>query len=367
MYPRVPSLLLLAATVVVSGGARAQEGSVGIFVRSDTDDTTVISPRLAIASRLGDEERTRVDVAYTADIWTSASVDIRTAATKPITEQRDQIEGGVSHEMDETTLGGGYYFSGENDYISHGGSLSAIQEVAGGAATLEGRASVGYDVAGRSGDPVFAESMWSVGGRFVYTQITDPMTLIQTAYEVTHREGYQSSPYRFVGMGGDGQCGGTASFCVPETHPNLRTRHAMVGRIRHAFSRDTSAGIGYRFYIDDWGVVAHTAASQIAYLPSDESALSLRYRFYLQSQANFYRSNYPLPGAEVRFVTRDRELSPMFSNRVALSYESRFLLGSGAALRVAVAIGGTVFVYRDFVGLDEVYAGDGTVALTLEL
>jgi len=358
--------IALGSLLVFNPNAYANEGTASVFVRGDTDATTVISPHAAVQARFN-EERTTADVGYTADVWTSASIDIRTAATAPITEQRDQIDAALNHEFDDATLGASYYFSGENDYWSHGIGLNSSQELPNGSTTFEESFKFAYDTVGRSGDDGFSRPLTSYGLRLVMTQILSGKALVQAVWEGAYRQGFQSSPYRFVGLGGDGQCGGTASLCVPEAHPDTRIRNAFVARGRYALSADTSAGIGYRFYFDDWGVSAHTAVAQIAWLPLPEATLTLRYRFYTQSAATFYRSVYPEPVGELRYATRDRELSPMFSNRVALSFDKRFGLNDDVGLRLGLAVGGTVFVYQDFVGLSEVFAGDATIALTLEL
>lgn len=367
MRSRTIQLAVLASVVscLPVRPTEANEGTAGLFVRSDSDQTTVISPHASVGTRFN-EDRTQVDVGYTADIWTSASIDIRTAATKPVTEQRDQLDLGASHELGDITLGTAYYFSTETDYDAHGGALFAVQGLANGAFTLEERISVGHHFIGRSGDPHFERNQTTLGLRLAATQIVDANTLVQGVYEVQHAEGYQSSPYRFVGMGGDGQCGGSATFCLPEAHPELRTRHAVGAQARRAMSDDSSVGLGYRFYIDDWGIASHTAISQIAWLPAEDQILTLRYRFYQQEAANFYRPVYPEPGANVRYVTSDKELSPLFSNRLALGYQAHFDVGE-VGLDLALAVGATVFTYASFPGLSDVYAGDATVALTLEL
>lgn len=358
-------VLLSVVSFLPSRPTKANEWSVGLFVRGDSDDTTVVSPRVAVATAFNGD-RTRVDAAYSADIWTSASIDIRTAATKPVTEQRDQLDLSGSHELGDVTVGAAYYLSTENDWDAHGVALFSTQELAGGSTTIEERITAGHSFIGRSGDPHFQRDLTSGGLRLAGTQILDPRTLVQLVYEVQHSEGYHSSPYRFVGMGGDGQCGGTATFCLPETHPELRTRHALAGQARHALSDDSSAGLGYRFYIDDWGVVSHTAIAQVAWLPGEGQTLTLRYRYYQQSGATFYRAPYPEPSGRLRYVTSDKELSPMFSNRLALGYDVRVDLGEGVRLKAGLALGGTIFTYSNFPGLSDVYAGDASVAFTLE-
>ena len=358
---------LAAALVALSpAGAGANEGGVTMFVRGDTDQTTVVSPRAAVGVGL-DEERTRFDIAYTADVWTSASIDIRTAATAPVTEQRDQIDAAASHQIDDVSIGASYYFSGEADYWSHGVSLLSAQELLAKSTTLEERVTWSHDTVGRSGDSDFARPLDTGSLRLGLTQILSPQLIVQGIWEGSYRVGFQSSPYRFVGLGGDGQCGGTAVLCVPEAHPDTRLRNAFVLRGRHSLSPGSSLGLGYRLYFDDWGVTAHTATAQVAWLPSESSTITLRYRFHLQSAAAFYRSTYPIPAGQLRYATRDRELSSMFSNRIALSYETKVVLADDVSLGLAFALGGTAFVYGDFVGLDEVFAGDATVAITLEL
>jgi hypothetical protein len=365
---RLTAALVLGAGVWAAGPpVAADEGSTGIFVRADSDRTVVITPRASLGTVVN-RERTRFDASYAADIWTSASIDIRTAATHRITEQRDQVDASVTHELADWNLGGSYYFSYEPDYVSHGASFFTSQELAEGSTTLEQRLLFAWDTVGRVGDPRFERPVLTLGGRVAFTQAIDADTLLQAVYEVSYREGYQASPYRYVGMGGDGRCGGSAELCIPESHPGIRWRHAAVLRARRALSDDSSLGLAYRLYRDSWGVLSHTGTAQLAWITGDDSTLTFQYRFYVQSGAGFYRSAYPVLTGQRLYVTRDRELSPMFSNRVALSYETLFRMGdSGTVLRLALAVGGTAFVYRDFVGLDQVYALDTGLAVSLEL
>ncbi|MGE0791253.1 MAG: DUF3570 domain-containing protein [Sandaracinaceae bacterium] len=368
----VGALSLVGALLTPAPSARANEGALSLFVRADSDRTTVIAPRVSALAVV--EDRTRISGSYSADVWTSASIDIRTAATVPITEQRDQVDLSVSHELDDVTLGASYYYSGENDYWSHAFTLRSVQDLNGNTTTLEEQVRFVYDIVGRSGDPNFNRPTQTYGAKIVLTQILSPQAIFQLAYEGSFREGYQASPYRFVGIGGDGMCGwnpdvgqvGTALQCVPEVHPDTRQRNAAVARVRYAFSDDSSAGVEYRFYVDTWGILSHTAAAQIAWIPSPDQVFTLRYRFYQQSAATFYERVYDTADNRA-YVTRDRENSPLFSNRVAISYQGIASLTDDVRLKLAIAVGGTVFVYTDFIGLSEVYSLDVTGAVTLEL
>ncbi|MEZ4248882.1 MAG: DUF3570 domain-containing protein [Polyangiales bacterium] len=358
---------LLVAWLVLPALAHADDTvSASLFIRNDTDRTTVITPDVSASVRLGD--RTTVRAGYTVDIWTSASIDVRTAATRAIREQRDELNAGLAHELDDVTLGADYRFSHEGDYVAHGGGLNLRYRFADGNATLGARLSAAQDVVSRSGDDDFERRLGTLGALVTFTQNIDPKTLVQLAYELTRRDGYQASPYRFVGIGGDGRCQ-DSPLCVPETHPGLRIRNALALRARRAFGERWSFGLDYRFYFDDWGLRGNTILGTLGIVPTERSLVSLRYRFHHQTAASFYAPFYLLDEDSVpRFVTRDRELSPLFTHRLQVGYEHGLdLSDAGPELRLTVAVGGSTFKYLDFVGLDRVWALDLTLAAVVVL
>src|SRR4051812_49014311 len=122
------SALLCAALASLPFLVRADALSSAVFVRSDSDHTVVVSPRARVEKRVGDA--TSVDVSYAADVWTSASIDIRASASRPVTEQRDELDFALSHELDDLTLTATYRYSAENDYESHGGSAGGTLDLA---------------------------------------------------------------------------------------------------------------------------------------------------------------------------------------------------------------------------------------------
>jgi hypothetical protein len=360
-------LLVIGALGVMCARPRstnAEEIGSAIYVRTDSDHTTVVSPRVRGKTEVA--PGTSAEIAYGADVWTSASIDIRTAASRVVTEQRDELDFNLSHELADVTLGGGYRFSKENDYESHAGSASLSYNFADNAATLAVSAYVSGDQVGRSGDPKFDRGLTSIGSRLGFTQVLDAETVLQLSYDVAYLNGYQASPYRFVGIGGDGRCHGTASLCLPESDPKVRLRHALVARLRRALGQSFSAGLSYRFYLDDWGIRSHTIEGQLAVLPSEVSQIALRYRFYTQSGASFYRARY-LPTDDLRKITIDRELSALGINRVGLEYEQGFSLGDSVLLRGVLAAGLDFYKYDNFPGLKQVTALELSAAAVLQL
>jgi hypothetical protein len=355
-----------AILVFALGHARARaDDALGsaIYVRTDTDHTVVVSPRARAHKQVLDD--TAVDVTYTADVWTSASVDIRASASLPVTEQRDELEATVSHELTDLTLAGTYRFSVENDYTSHGGFATAAYDFADNNATLALNAFGLFDTVGRAGFPAFSHRLDTFGARLSFTQVIDPQMFGQLTYELAHLDGFQASPYRRVGLDGTGfGCMG-ASRCLDEHEPAVRTRHAAALVVRRALSDAFSVGATYRFIIDDWGLTSHTAMLDFGFALGAASLVTLRYRFYTQTGVRFYSRVYASPLAAGQYTTRDREQSPMHDQRLGLDWEQKAHVAQDLDLSITASVAGSRFKYDNFVGLADVYALELTLAVAL--
>jgi hypothetical protein len=359
-------VLCVSAALVAPSLARADALASAVFVRTDSDHTLVVSPRARASKRL-DDDRTDVDVTYAADIWTSASIDIRASASKAVTEQRNELDFAVSHELEDVTLNGSYRYSVENDYVSNGFSGGGSFSFADKSSTIALNAYLFQDAVGRSGDPTFSRGLSTIGGRLAFTQVLDPNTLGQVTYELVHLDGYQASPYRFVGVGGTGFGCVQAMLCLPEHEPGLRTRHALALLLRRALGDKVSLGGNYRFFIDDWGLQSHTAAAQLGFILGSNTSLTLRYRFYLQSGVSFYAPVYQTLPTASTYTTRDREQSPMHDHRIGLDLQQKAPLGDGGTrLVVTTGVGADFYSYDNFVGLRQTSALEFTLALALE-
>ena len=357
--------VLCSLALLASGSARADSLSSSVFVRTDSDHTVVVSPHAHLNKRLGDSDQ--LDVTYAADVWTSASVDVRASASKPVTEQRDELDLALAHEWEDLSLAGSYRYSVENDYVSHGLSATASLDLAQNNTTLALGGFAFMDKVGRSGEPSFSRDLVTAGTRASLTQILGPRMFAQLTYELAYLSGYQASPYRFVGTGGTGFGCKDASSCQPEREPDQRYRHALAALVRRALTQDLSIGLNYRFYLDSWQLSSHTVSAQLAWLVADDTQLALSYRFYTQTGVYFYQRVYAPSADPGRYTTRDREQSPMQSQRLGLEWEQRFALGhAGTRLVWFTSLGGVLYDYQNFVGLRSVEALELTFALRLE-
>lgn len=368
----------LALSPGVSPRAAAQDqgattASTSVYVRSDTDETTVVTPRVHVGAPVGDEGR--LDLVYTVDVWSSASIDIRTAASKRVVEQRDEIDVSGEQRVGDLALGASYRYSTEYDYESHGGSLGVASDFADKAANASLTLRAYFDKVGRAGDANFERDVTQLSARAAFTQVLGPDTLVQAIYEVTSQRGYQSSPYRFVRFAETADavprtCQLPLMMCLPERSPEERLRHAIAVTGRHALTGALSAGASYRFYFDDWDMTSHTAGVDAALALDPGWLLSLGYRFYTQSKASHYEPVYvvmPMQSLPEHYAS-DKELSTLSSHRGELELARRFELDDvGTELETVLLVSPTFYSYADFPLLDSVTALEVSLAMELRL
>jgi hypothetical protein len=354
--PLVIPLVIAAEPVPIGGQVRG-----GVYVRTDSDRTTVVSPRVHLKQPLKGPQ-TRLDLTYSLDAWTSASVDIRTAATPVVRENRHEATAGIERERGNLTWSAGYRLSHEPDYLANSATLAGQVDLAQRTVTLAGRLFGALDRVGRAGDDSFREPLRAGGALVSATFVLSRTTLLNLAYELRGALGYMASPYRFVAVGGDeGLCSAATPFCLPEVHPRRRARQAWAARVRQALGRKFSTGATYRFYYDSWQLRSHTFAVDVTATPARGAQLALEYRAYAQSGAFFYRQRYlsPVPGG---YFTRDRELSSLGSHRLALHGSYARPLRRGA-IELAALVAGTRIEYDAFIGLSKVWALELTAML----
>jgi hypothetical protein len=352
--------------------AQAQTiAGTSVYVRTDTDRTTVVAPRLHVGAPVAD--KTRVDLVYTADVWTSASIDIRASASKPVTEQRDEIDATVTQEWEDFSLSGTYRYSHEYDYLSHGGTLTGSYSFAEKSATLDFRLAATFDDVGRAGFPTFNREVTNLGARVGFSQLLDQQTYVQVLYELMSANGFNSSAYRFIGIGTEnGLCGANSrppnAYCIPEHSPSERLRHAVAANFRRALGDSASLGLGYRFYLDSWDVMSHTGLAELNFMPGKEWLLGLRYRFYMQGAAKHYRPVFMSSDIGLEFYTNDKELSKFTSHRLALDIEKAFELDDrGHVLTVVLSGAPSFFSYENYLPLKSITAFELTLATVFKL
>jgi hypothetical protein len=308
------------------------KGSLAMY--ADSDKTTVVTSVAQASVRL--PQPVVVDAHALVDAVSSASVDVISAATTRFSENRVELGTNAQIGFSQSTEGSiGYTHSGENDWQSHAVELGFSRELA----KKNTKLTIGYgftrNYVGRAHDPTFDKQLDVQGTQIGISQVVDKKTLVTLAYTLSHASGYQGSPYRFVTtMGG---------FSAPESTPETRTRHALTVRAMHALGDSDVIDAQYRIYIDDWGILSHTAELAYSHELTREWSLRVRTRGYRQGQASFYEETYEMP---MRYMTVDRELSTFWDALagVKLGY-------TGASWDLDVKVDGIVYRFEDYARL----------------
>ena len=336
-------LILAAAVLLAPLAARAQvtdaepgkgdaKGSVAMY--ADSDRTTVVTSVAEGSVRL--KQPVIVSAHALVDAVSSASVDVISAATSRFSENRVELGANAQVGFSPTSEGTiGYTHSGENDWQSHAVDLGFSRDLAKKNAKL----TIGYgftrNYVGRAHDPTFEKTLDVQGAQIGLSQVLGRRTLATIAYTLSYASGYQGSPYRFITV--------TNGWSAPESPPESRTRHALTARVMHVFGDKNVVDAQYRIYLDDWGILSHTA--ELAYTRDLTRAWSLRLRArgYHQNHASFYEETYDMP---MRYMTVDRELSTFWDGMagVKLGY-------AGESWDLDAKIDAIVYRFEDYARL----------------
>jgi hypothetical protein len=165
-------------------------------------------------------------------------------------------------------------------------------------------------------------------GSVGFTQVLTPTTVVNANYGITHLEGELGNTWNVVPL--------AIGIRGPELLPAVRTRHALVGRGSQWLPWNGALRLYYRFYADDWGIVAHSLEGQLMQRLSPALYIGGYYRFHTQTGATFF-TTLAAPDATLR--TADSDLAPLDSQtiggRVVLDLP---LAGKVSALHFELAI-----------------------------
>ncbi len=358
------SLLLLGHL----GVARADEANALSFdtlVYSDTDNVLVVSPQVA-ARRALDDQGGEATARAVVDVISAASVDVVTQATPGFTEVRREADLAASYRIGSLLPGLRYRYSDEPDYRSHGFGGTLARDFADHDTTIAFGYDLSLDTVGRSGT---AFSDWSRDltthtAELSWTQNLGPRTIGRLAYSLVVQDGYLEKPYRYVPLfdpatltelDADGMTLDRDNFSSyrlperpPEEVPDRRVRHALALRGLRFVPGLGALQADYRFYIDSWGMQAHTVDATIR-IPAGRFRIDVEDRLHWQGPVDFWRRVYTIDAAgEVpRWRSVDRDLGGYLQDSMLV--RGQVELG---AFEIYGLGGGMVTRFRDYLFLD---------------
>jgi hypothetical protein len=154
-------------------------------------------------------------------------------------------------------------------------------------------------------------------------QVLSRGAALSSTLNFQHSRGFLSDPYKRVLVGID-LGGGPVPTPVPDSRPDQRNQLAWLTRYRQHFSPvDATLHADYRFAVDDWQLSSHTF--ELAWYQGIFRLLRLvpSFRYYSQSQAEFYGPFFDLEPSSGHYSS-DYRLSPFGALSWRLRAETRF-------------------------------------------
>jgi hypothetical protein len=300
-------LLLFSASIALSEDSITFKYSYF----EDNRDVRVDSPMFVLKKDIS--LNTNVSLKYNLDAITGATkqsdVDAVTGAT--VAEHRYEYGAAVSHKLGEanpTNLGIGYSFGNESDYTSHTLNLNLSQDLFQRNTTIAGSYTRNWDrISPNTKD-------WKIN-KYVDTfsisaaQVITKKTVALIGYEHSQIDGYQANPYKTVVISG-------ARY--DEVLPEKRKRHAVIARLNQYLPYQSSIQLDYRYYLDSWEINAHTVDTKFFHYLTDNLILRLRYRYYNQDSAYFYKESY---ASLQEYIAADDKLGDFAANLFGIKFD----------------------------------------------
>jgi hypothetical protein len=151
------------------------------------------------------------------------------------------------------------------------------------------------------------------------TQLLSPTTVGHLDYGVTVQLGQLSNTWNVVPL--------STGVLGQEILPRLRHRHAFVGRLAQALPWNGILKGSYRFYVDDWGVFAHTFEVDLYQRLMRWFYLKVDYRFHTQTAPTFWSISAPDSATLPR--TADSDLAALSAQTFGFMVAADFPLPRG--------------------------------------
>lgn len=182
------------------------------------------------------------------------------------------------------------------------------------------------------------------------TQVIDRNTIARFNYSYSHSSGYLNDPYKLISVV---QAPASADPGEPvdylyERRPDLRNKQSLYGQVRHYFGGST-ADLSYRYFWDDWGIRSQTVDFFYRWQFNGESALQPHFRWYHQTEADFYRTFLVQGVISPDYVSADYRLANFDAYTLGLQYSLPLRNGS------RISFGGEYYMQRGDTSPPEAY------------
>lgn len=290
-------------TSLVSAATLAPDTVDAVYHSYDGGGMDISGPFILVRKSIGTDFS--VNGHYYVDSVSAASIDVLATASE-YEEERTEYSVGMDYLHDKTMVSTGFTNSTENDFEANSAFLSVSQSFFGDLSTLSLAYAIGKDDVGKR-ESDFSEDVDRNIYQIGLSQVLTKNSLLGFNLEMITDEGYLNNPYRtyrYLDASNLEKGYSTAT----EEYPDTRTSYAVAMRALYYLPYRASLKGEYRYFNDSWGITAHTYELAYVHPITDRWTLEGRYRYYSQTQADFYKDLFPFQNAE-KYMGRDKELS----------------------------------------------------------
>jgi hypothetical protein len=155
------------------------------------------------------------------------------------------------------------------------------------------------------------------------TQVLSPSTVANVNYGLTLQQGTLGNTWNAVPLTNDTR--------GSELLPTERVRHALVGRIAQFLPWNGALRLYYRFYADDWGIVAHSTEGELLQRLTPNFYIGALYRFHTQTSPPFFTT---LASPDTTLRTADSDLQALQSHTIGGKAVGDVLMPSGTVRKL---------------------------------
>lgn len=150
------------------------------------------------------------------------------------------------------------------------------------------------------------------------TQLLSETTTLAVSLGLTGQIGHIHTPWNSVPVTGDGPARDRGR--VGDLFPPSRLRAAASVRLAQAIPDSrTFLQASYRFYVDDYGVTAHSVDGSATQYLTDDFWLRGTYRFHSQGAPYFFTTAFERSTSNLVYRTADSDLAPLDLHEVSAS------------------------------------------------
>jgi hypothetical protein len=161
------------------------------------------------------------------------------------------------------------------------------------------------------------------------TQVINRRTITQFNYSFSNSSGYLTDPFKILSVvGSDGR----PQDYVYESRPDSRTKHALYSQMKYHFNKDI-VDLSYRYMWDDWGISSHTFDMRYRWMLGNKHYLEPHFRYYMQSEADFYHRFLRYGEALPEHASADYRLGELNGITLGLKYGMTLANGQKMSIR----------------------------------